>query len=279
MLDPSSILEHVAPFMLVLFRLSGVLVFAPLLSSALVPARVRMLICIMFAVALYPTLPAAMHRPPPMDIFALGPAVVAEVLVGLAIGLMAALPMFAVQLGGWIISAQGGLTVGMIYNPALDLEADIIGQALLYVAMIIFIGLGGLEILFITLAKTFASIPPGAVLGLPGVDGTGGMGGAGIAAIAPLELFTALVASGFELGLRVSAPVLCIVLVETLVSAIVGKTMPQLNIMSIDYAVKLLLVFLTLIAAMATIAQAIGDDYADTLGLMMRWAETLGTRP
>ncbi|MBY0263399.1 MAG: flagellar biosynthetic protein FliR [Phycisphaerales bacterium] len=260
--------SHAAPFLLVLFRLSGVLVFAPLLSSALVPAKVRLLLCIMFAVALYPALaatPAAIRRPA-MDLFALGPAVVAEVLVGLSIGLMAALPMFAVQLGGWLISQQGGLTVGMIYNPALDLEADLVGQFLLYVAMIIFIALGGLEILFITLAKTFASIPAGSVLGVPG----------GVAAIAPLELFTGLVSSGFELALRVSAPVLCIILIETLVTAIVGRTMPQMSIQSIDYPVKLILVFVTLAAAMASIAQDVGEDYADTLGLIMRWADTLG---
>src|SRR5437868_2805959 len=97
-LDP--LLNHVGPFMLVLFRMSGLLVFAPILASSILPGRLRALLCVAFTLAIYPTLPASQHQPVRMDLFSLAPMALAETLIGVAMGLMASLPMYAVQLGG-----------------------------------------------------------------------------------------------------------------------------------------------------------------------------------
>ena len=257
------LLEHLAPFLLVLFRLSGLFIFAPILASTTIPAKFRALICFMFAVAIYPTIPSDQMRPIELDLFTLGPAIFAETLIGLAIGLLAALPLFAVQLGGMIMSQQAGMSLGTVYNPALETDTDILGQFLQYSAMVIFISMGGLEILFLACTKTFASVPVGQALSL------------GAAGLSPIDLFTGLVASGFNLALRVASPVLCIIFIETVVSALVMKTMPQLNIMSIGFAVKIVATTLALIAGYAAIGEVLSDDLNDTLGQVLRWAESL----
>lgn len=250
---------------MVLFRLSGLFIFAPILASTTIPSKFRALICLMFAVAIYPTIPAAQMTPISADIFTLAPMLFGETLIGLAIGLLAALPLFAVQLGGMIMSQQAGMSLGTVYNPALETDTDILGQFLQYSAMVIFISMGGLEVLFLACTKTFAHVPVGRTLAL------------GAAGISPVDLFTGLVASGFNLALRVASPVLCIIMIETVVSGLVMKTMPQLNIMSIGFAIKIVATMLALIAGYATIGQVLGEDVNDTLGIVLRWAETLGT--
>ena len=57
------ILEHVTPFLLVLFRISGLMMFSPVLSSSLLPARVRAMLAICFSLAVYPTLIPILKEP------------------------------------------------------------------------------------------------------------------------------------------------------------------------------------------------------------------------
>jgi len=163
-----------------------------------------------------------------------------------------------VQLGGLIIGHQIGVGLASVYNPALDLEGDVVGQFLLYLALAVFIGVGGLEIMFQALAVTFVHIPLG---GLHAPN-------------APLELLVGLVASGTAVGLRVAAPVLCIVLAETIATGFIMKTMPQLNIMTIGFAVKIIIAMIALIGSVQAVEMLAREDILTTLQTILEWAGT-----
>jgi len=253
------ILDHAGPFLMCLFRLSGVFVFAPVIGSPAIPLRIRTLLCIVFAVAIYPTIPAQYQTPIELNLATLGWAVISETLIGITIGLIAALPMYAIQLGGLIVGHQIGVGLASVYNPALDLEGDVIGQFLLFLALAVFISVGGLEIMFGALAVTFTNVPLG---GLRMVD-------------APLDLLVGLVSSGMAVGLRVAAPVLCIVLAETIASGFIMKTMPQLNIMTIGFAIKIIVAMIALIGSVHAIEMLARDDIFATLNALMDWSRNV----
>lgn len=251
-----SMLDHVGPFLMCLFRLSGLFLFAPVLGSPAIPGRVRALLCASFALAIYPTLPPASMAPVEFNGVMLAWGVASETMIGLIIGLLAALPMYAVQLGGLLVGHQVGVGLANVYNPALDTEADVIGQFLLYLALAVFVAIGGLEAMFIALGATFAHIPLG---GFAATD-------------APLDLFVGLTASGFEIALRIAAPVLCIVLAETLAAGFLMKTIPQINVMSIGFAVKIVIAIVALIGSLGAIQTTAADDIQQTLHAMLEWA-------
>lgn len=256
-MDLTPIYNHVGPFLLVLARLAGLVVFAPVIGSPVIPWRVRIMLVLVFSLALYPTLPAEQQTPVRLDLFSLGVAVALESLIGVIIGLIAALPMYAAQLGGLVVGQQVGLGLGMIYNPALDTEADVVGQLLLFMALAVFIVLGGLEAVFLALAHTFSHIP---------------LAGARISDL-PVDLLLGLVAAGFDIALRVSAPVLAILLIETIVTAVLMKTMPQLNIMSLGFAIKIVISVLVLAACVLAVEHVFREDVAATLDALLRWAQ------
>lgn len=267
------ILPHVEPFMLVLFRLGGLFIFAPMLASPIVPVRIRTLLVFMLTLALYPalTLPAA-AAPRELDLFSLALAGFFEILIGAGIGLLASLPMFAVQLGGLVGGQQLGLGLAGIYNPALDTESDVLGQMFVYIALAVFAAAGGIELCFVALAHTFERIPPGAawlhataIVG--GSDAQGGGAAAGLG-----DMLLGLISSGFEVALRVSAPVLGIVLVETLASAFIMKTIPQINIMSTGFAIKVVLGLFILVVSLSALGELIGDETRAVCDHIMLWA-------
>lgn len=258
-----SFTSHAIGFLLVLSRLGGLFVFAPILASTTVPLRARAMFAIMLAAAMYPTVSLTAAPSGDLDIASLLPIVLSEALVGLSIGLLAAIPIFSVQLAGMVMGQQMGLSLAGVYNPAIESESDTLGEILLYMAMGVFVILGGLEALFLAVARSFERVP---------------MGGFGIARV-PLDHLTGLVSAGFELALRVAAPLLCIILLETIATAFIMKTIPQLNIMSIGFALKILLGFLAIVAALAAVHQVIGDHVSGAIRFISHWAQTLCLRP
>jgi flagellar biosynthesis protein FliR len=237
-----SLAAQVVPLTLVGFRLSGLFVFAPLLASVSIPPQVKVLLCAALAVALYPMVKVPV-MPENLDVFTFAVIAIGEVLIGTVIGLLALIPVSAVQVAGVLMGQQIGLGLATVFNPALETESDLIGEVLLQIAMVVFLALGGLEVLFLCVAKSFDALP----LGSLSMNWS------------PLHLATPMLAAGFELAMRVSAPVLGIVLVETIASSMLMKTVPQINIQSVGVGMKILLGMAALILSLVAIDAAIGE--------------------
>ncbi|MFT3686089.1 MAG: flagellar biosynthetic protein FliR [Phycisphaerales bacterium] len=256
------LLLQVVPLTLIAFRLSGLFVFAPMLAGVSVPVKVRVLLCFITAVAMVglarPTMPGSI----PGDAVSFCFLAAGEAVIGLVIGLLALLPVIAVQLGGTIMSQQMGLSLATVYDPSTESDTDVVAGLLLQGAMVIFVLLGGLEVLFIAVARSFSTVPLGGVV----IEAH---------ASSALKLITGLLGSGFELALRVSTPVLGIILVETLASSMIMKTVPQMNIMSIGFGVKVLLGLGALILALHSIDEAVGGHILDAGRQILNWPQAI----
>lgn len=260
----SVILEHSTPFVLCLFRMLGLFFAAPLLSSLIVPTRVKVLLAVMLTVAVYPMLPV--HLSPDLfpsgqlDVMVLFPMVVVEAMIGFSIGLLATVPLTALEMAGTMMGHQMGLGLARVYNPEADYDVDVLGQLLFYVASGVFFSLGGVETLMRTLIGTFSNVPIGGMR--PGET--------------PLNLVTGLVSSAFDLAMRVSAPVAGMVLLFIIVFAAIGKTMPQINIMSVGFAIKILGGVMILTASLYAVQGAASDSIVSALDQVRVWALGLG---
>lgn len=254
-----SILPHAPAFIVVLSRVGGLFIFTPLLSSASVPVRIRAMLVVMFAFALYPVANVDHLIGAPIDLWNLAPLILTEILVGASLGLLAAIPLMSVQLGGLLMGQQMGLGLAQLVNPGIDIEGDSVGQLLFMIAIAVFFMLDGLTILFDCLAQSFWLVEAG---GFTLVE-------------APLDLLVGLISSGFELAFRVAMPVLAIIFVETLILGFLMKTVPTLNIMSFGFPIKILVGMTTLLGAMYFIAEAIGIEVEAALRVTQDWVWSL----
>jgi len=244
------------PFLLVASRLSGVFLLTPILASLVIPGKVRVLLVGLLAIIVYPTVPAAALVPVPGDAFGLAIAAVSEVMVGFFVGLLAMMPIAAVQLAGLVMGLQMGFGFAQIVNPTLETESDILGEMLLSMALATFLILGGLESTFLAVCNTFAHIP------LAGFRPDVGL----------LNLVAATLEAGFELAIRLSMPLLAIIMLETVASAFLAKTMPQLNILSIGFAVKIILGLAAILVAGRAMNTAIGDHVVEVGRALLRFS-------
>ncbi|MBL8761208.1 MAG: flagellar biosynthetic protein FliR [Phycisphaerae bacterium] len=256
-----TILPHLIPFALVAFRLGGMFMLAPLLTSAMVAARFKVLLVVALAGALYPTLPAS--PAPDVDLFSMLPMVVCELAIGFVMGLIAAVPLAAMEMAGVVAGQQVGFGLARVYNPELEADTDILGQLLFYLAIGAFIAFNGVETLFVSLADSFHRVPPGGMLSLT----------------PPIDLLLGVVTSGFELAMRVAAPVTGMTLLLVVALGVVGKTMPQLNIMAVGFTLKIVAAISILAAATHVISAVAGDEVRDAISRVTQWASALSPAP
>ncbi len=255
MIDLTPILPHVGPFLIVLSRITGLFIFAPVLGSEIIPARIKALLALALASASYAALsiPLTAHGaiPLPATVFDLAPLMAMELFIGLTIGFLAALPMLATELGGLIVGQQLGLGFARVYNPAMESDADVVGQMLFYLAMVVFIALGGIDLMFSILLNTFVNVPPG------GFAATGDL----------LALIAGLLTSAYELAIRIAAPVLCLIFLETFALGFMNKTAPAFNILSLGFPIRIILGTVALIAALGPIHEGVIDSVREALDL------------
>jgi len=252
-----SILVHGVPFMMVLSRITGLFLFTPLITSVTIPIVYKALLAFMFTIAIYPFVPLA-TLPETIDLVALAPMLFTELLVGVIIGVIAMIPMMAIQMGGYIMGYQMGLSLAQSFNPELDTNSSVVGQLLYFLSIFIYISVGGLETVFLILADSFHTIGSGTFVVMD----------------TPLDLLVGVLNSGFELAIRVAAPIMGVVSMLMIAMGFIMKTMPQINIMSIGFSIQILAGLSMLTVLIATVGVVAGDEILRTLELINQWVQS-----
>lgn len=259
-LDLGAIMSYAPPFAAVLARLGGLFLFAPLLAGAILPVRLKIMLMLGLAATVFPIVDYAPLAGMPLEAATLVPIIVAETTVGLVIGLLMLLPIAGVQVAGVMMGQQMGLSLADVIDPTLEAQADTIGQMLSFLAFGAYLAAGGLELAVGGVATSFHNVPLGAMA----------VGGE-----EPLRLFVGLLASGYELALRVAAPALCIIFVESVAMAVIMKTAPQMNVLSIGFPIRILAGLSAVLASVIFIHEAIEPDVAGAIEAAVRWAASI----
>jgi flagellar biosynthetic protein FliR len=231
-------------FVVVSARVAGLFLAAPLWSMTSLPRSVRSGAAVLLSVALLPSV--RMTSPLPDDMLAMSAVLGGETLLGLAIGLTGALMMNAVVLAGEVTSIQMGLSLGQALGSLPEGATVGVGQLQGYFALLIYLGLNGHLTLYQGLAHSFQVVPPGQAL-------VGTLGGRSL---------VDLTGSVFSAAVQAAAPILVALLLANLALAILGKAVPQLNVMMVSFPVTISLGLLTLGAGLPLLASFLGRDVA-----------------
>ncbi|MHC4908345.1 MAG: flagellar biosynthetic protein FliR [Planctomycetota bacterium] len=255
-----SIFPHVTGFALVAFRLAGIMVYGPVFGSSVIPTRIKLLLAWTLALALYPAISSTsgvVHPAMELTLWSLAPIMAFEVLLGICIGFIANVPMLAVQAGGLVMGQQMGLGFARFFNPAVDASADIVGQLLFFLTLAGFLAIGGLEAVITAVLNSFEHVP------LAGLSVGESL----------LALLTGLLTSSFELALRVAAPLLALIFLQSVAMGFIAKTVPQLNILSLGFPLRILAGLTIVMLGLTIIDEVIMEETDAMLALMLDWVE------
>ena len=82
--------------------------------------------------------------------------------------------------------------------------------------------------------------------------------------------------SALEVGLRVAAPLLALVFLETLAIGFISKTVPQLNILSLGFPIRIMVGLATLVVGVVVLQEVLIDYIDIVLVTMQDWIQAGG---
>jgi len=216
---------------LVVVRVSGLMVFAPVFSSTAIPPRVKA----GFVLALsYLVAPVVAGFPGARAELGVLP-ILGELSVGLVFGLTLSLLLEALAFAGQVMGFQFSFSLVNLMDPNSPAATPLMGQMFGLLGTLTVLGAGLHRTVLAALLRTFAAAPVGSV----SLDPRAGC-----------ELVT--MAGGiFAAGLQLSAPVIAATLLAETAVALAGKLAPQLPVMVISVPVKTLLGYGVLIGSLA----------------------------
>jgi len=232
---------------MVMFRLSGIFILAPMLGSTTIPRIVKVMLVFSLTFCVYPLLlnpaqPSAAILGVVIDhglsLWTLVPHIAMELMVGLVIGYCASLPLIGMQFGGDVIDKQIGIGFADIVNPESGEQSGVIANSLFMMGLAIFAILGGHRIMFDILIGSFNTVPIGGFNNFEGV----------------VALVQGMLSVIFQMAFRIAAPLLCLIFLQTVALGFIARTVPQLNIMSVGFTVRILNGVLFLIAFISVAA-------------------------
>lgn len=242
-------------FSLVLTRVSGLVMTAPMFATPDVPAQVRALLAFALALLITPS-QTAVAVAIPASVLGYLVVVGSELLIGLVLGLGVMILLSGVQVAGQLVGRTSGLSLADVFDPAAGESIPQLASLLLLVTTAVFVALGGHRILMAGLLDSFARIPPG-----------GGL--LGLALSETVETLRDLLTASFELGVRAGAPLLAAILSATLVTALISRTLPQLNILAIGFGVNALVTFGVLALSLGAAAWVFQDPLASAAQMLV----------
>lgn len=216
---------------LVLVRVSGLMVFAPVFSSPAIPVRVKTVFVLAVSFLIAPVVAGFSGAHVELGVIPM----LGELSVGLVLGLTLSLLLEGLTFAGEVMGFQFSFSLVNLLDPNSSVETPLMGQMFGLLATLVLLGAGLHRTLLAALLRTFATAPVGAVRMDPR---------AGLALVAQAGgIFTA--------GLELAAPVMAATLLAETAVALAGKLAPQLPVMAIDVPAKTLLGFVVLIGSLA----------------------------
>ena len=234
-------------FAAAVFRLAGLMLFAPLFGSGRVPRRVKVLFAVALAVGLFTN--GAVPAPLPNNVYALAMGLGGEIAFGLAMGMSARLTFTGAKWAGEAIGQQMGLGLGAVFNPNSDVGGGAVDQAYYLLTLFIFLGLGGHRLLVMGVYESYDVLPPLTV----GVDAD------------VLDAIVGLLMAATNLAVRLAAPMFVSMLAVDLCLGFIAKTMPQLNLLAAGLSLKALVGMAVLVLVMAATADTLAGALRDAL--------------
>ena len=208
-------------WLLVFLRISTFLLVLPFFSMTNFPVMMRIALAGLASMLLAPSLP-----PFPIDqlpVFSLLGVMIQEVCIGLLLGFMARMIFYAVDLAGNIIATEMGLQMGSIFNPMTGASTQVPATILFYLAAVVMLTLNLHHWMLLGFERTYLVLP---------------MGSAHLST----ALFEAVVKNTnqiFIVALQISAPIIAVSFVVSVVFAVLSRAVPQMNVFSESFSFRI----------------------------------------
>ncbi len=244
-----------AAFLLVLFRITGLILVAPLFGDRPVPATAKASFSLILALLLFPVLPVREYHGV-LTVTGYGIVIFRELLIGIVLGYAAQTVFAGTMMAGQLISFQMGLALARAMDPVAAVSSTVVSVIYRWMALMVFIAVGGHLHLLVALSDSYRMIGFGETV----FDSSA------------LRLILGMLNDLFKIAIRVAAPSTVVLFFTNSTLAILGRAMPQMHIFLVGLPLTMLLGYTILALSVTGVVPYFGvlfeDLYDSTRGLL-----------
>jgi len=238
-------IQFVPAYVLVVFRLAGLMIFAPLLGSGRIPRRIKVM-CV--------SIKAPVSLPETNWELAIG--IGGEIAFGLAMGIVLSFTFIAVQWAGEMIGQQMGLNMSEVLDPQFGGAGSLVGDLYFMLTLSVFLLIGGHREMIRGIRMSFDTLP---LLSL-GIDRP------------LLDTIVGLFQSCTMLAVQLAAPMLVTMLVVDLALGCIGKAMPQMNVLTAGLSIRSLMGLAVMIVGVRITVYVINGELREAMRFVqLQW--------
>lgn len=254
-------------YALIIARVLGLLLVAPVFSAESIPLRLRVVLALFLGAALYPvTVNFLPDLPKGLLPFAL--LALAQAAVGVLIGFMMQAVFAAFQVAGEVISIQIGISFSEVLDPQAQVSIPVMGTLKNTIGLLLFVAVefpmdgvhtSALLHSFRAIAISFHYVPGV----MPSAQVAGGL----------LAYMDQAFAVMFLTALKIGIPMMGILFISSLTLGILGRAAPQMNLMVMGIQVNIIVGLIVLFVILPVIVPIMLDSFYrtfDTIGQMYK---------
>ena len=216
--------QQILAFVLVFLRIGAMLIMIPVIGEATVPARVKAGLALMISLIVCPSVPVDVA---PLraeaGIYTLAGAMIGEVMIGITLGFAAKIVFAGIQFAGDMIGVQMGFAIANIIDPVSRVQTSLMAEFQYLIAALVYLAIDGHHIFIYAIADSYRLIAPfGYHFSGPLMD-------------AMIKFSSGL----FSVAVKISAPVMAVLLFTNVALGIVARTVPQINVFIVGFPVQI----------------------------------------
>ncbi|MBY0400270.1 flagellar biosynthetic protein FliR [Myxococcota bacterium] len=224
-------------------RVLAMMAVGPLFSHPALGVRFRIMAALMVAWIAAPVAVGPLSESH-WDAASVAAAALVELAIGLAVGVGSALVFAAIMQLGEFLAVQGGIGAAQTLDPATGISSPAVGLALQSFALLVFLVIDGHHDLLRGIAASFEFLPVGGAL--PSGD-----------------VFMEIARLGgavWSISVQIAAPVTVAIFVQNVATGVLGRALPQLNILIVNLPLHVGIVLLILGLGASDLIHAMKDE-------------------
>ncbi|MBI3591527.1 MAG: flagellar biosynthetic protein FliR [Candidatus Melainabacteria bacterium] len=204
--------------LLVFTRTMGFAATAPLIGSKQIPALVKISFAIVITLIIFPLIDVPPEYPRNYEFIYY---IVINATVGMLVGWISSLILEIGRVAGEMLDMQMGLNAATMFDPVTQSQTTIVGHFFEFIALTIFISVGGMEKTLEGLYKSYNTFP--VVFEQINFN---------------LDKIIKATAELIAIGFLIVSPIVVIILAVDLILGLMSRAAPQINAFQISFSIK-----------------------------------------
>lgn len=218
--------------LMIFMRIAGAVFTAPFFSNSSMPVLPRLLFSMVLAYIIYLSVDKNSFNVE-LTLGWLAINGMKEMIIGLIIGFTLQLAFHAISYAGMLIGFDMALSMANVFNPASEMNNNVIGQFIYFLALLIFLLINGHHYIISAAVFSFTVVPVGKFVVTGGV----------------VDLLIKYSSSVFIIAVKIAAPIMVSFFLINVASGVIARVVPQMQVFFVVLPIKIGLgLFLIMVA-------------------------------